>query len=176
MMKISSMRFSRRLHAIIEWMKILGWTTALGSTYSGHTGLITCSRRIKSAARRRRTLFQHRSYCPAQQRAVSQCRQAVSQLGFLSREAQAAFQKISFDNKGPVDSLRIDIPKDYIPLADRRQNGVNYMDLDEQKLSDPNPPLQLIKDSLAEWESRTFRRFEHRSTVKRGVYRSDCHF
>jgi len=24
------------------------------------------------------------------------------------------------------------------------------MDLDEQKLSDPNPPLQLIKDSLAE--------------------------
>jgi hypothetical protein len=49
-----------------------------------------------------------------------------------------------------VDSLRLDIPKDYIPLPDRRQNGVNYMDLDEQKLSDPNPTLQLIKDSLAE--------------------------
>ena len=68
-----------------------------------------------------------------------------------------------------MDSLRIDIPKDYIPLADRRQNGVNYMDLDEQKLSDPNPPLQLIKDSLAEWESRTFRRFEHRSTSQTPV-------
>ena len=27
---------------------------------------------------------------------------------------------------------------------------VNYMDLDEQKLSDRNTPLQLIKDSLAE--------------------------
>jgi hypothetical protein len=30
------------------------------------------------------------------------------------------------------------------------QAVVNYMDLDEQKRSDPNPPLQLIKDSLAE--------------------------
>jgi len=26
------------------------------------------------------------------------------------------------------------------------------MDLDEQKLSDPNPPLQLIKDTLTEME------------------------
>jgi hypothetical protein len=30
------------------------------------------------------------------------------------------------------------------------QAVVNYMDLDEQKLSDPDTPLQLIKDSLAE--------------------------
>ena len=49
-----------------------------------------------------------------------------------------------------MDSLRIDIPKDYIPLPDRRQNGVNYMDLDEPKLSHANPSLQLIKDNLAE--------------------------
>ena len=35
-------------------------------------------------------------------------------------------------------------------LPDRRQNVVNYMNLDEQKLSHPNPSLQLIKDSLAE--------------------------
>jgi len=55
-----------------------------------------------------------------------------------------------------VDSLRIDIPKDYIPLPDRRQNGVNYMDLDEQKFSDPNPPLQLIKDTLTEMEGKKF--------------------
>lgn len=69
---------------------------------------------------------------------------------FLSREAQAAHQKLSFDHKGPVDSLRIDIPKDYLPLTDRRQDGVNYLDLDDAKVSDPNPPLQLIKDTLAE--------------------------
>jgi iron(III) transport system substrate-binding protein len=69
---------------------------------------------------------------------------------FLSREAQDAHQRISVDHKGPVDSLRIDIPKDYIPLSDRRQNGVKYMDLDDQKVSDPNPPLQLIKDTLAD--------------------------
>ena len=69
---------------------------------------------------------------------------------FLSREAQDAHQRISVDHKGPVDSLRIDIPKDYIPLSDRRQEGVTYMDLDNQKVSDPNPPLQLIKDTLSE--------------------------
>jgi iron(III) transport system substrate-binding protein len=69
---------------------------------------------------------------------------------FLSREAQDAHQRISVDHKGPVDSLRIDIPKDYIPLSDRRQDGVKYMDLDDQKVSDPNPPLQLIKDTLAD--------------------------
>jgi iron(III) transport system substrate-binding protein len=69
---------------------------------------------------------------------------------FLSREAQDAHQRISVDHKGPVDSLRIDIPKDYIPLSDRRQDGVKYMDLDDQKVSDPNPPLQLIKDTLSE--------------------------
>ena len=49
-----------------------------------------------------------------------------------------------------VDSLTIDIPKDYIPLTDRRQDGVRYMDLDDQKASNPNPPVQLIKDALAE--------------------------
>jgi ABC-type Fe3+ transport system substrate-binding protein len=69
---------------------------------------------------------------------------------FLSREAQAAHQRINVDHKAPADSLRIDIPKDYIPLADRRQDGVKYMDLDDQKVSDPNPPLQLIKDTLSE--------------------------
>jgi iron(III) transport system substrate-binding protein len=69
---------------------------------------------------------------------------------FLSREAQAAHQKLSFDHKGPVDSLRIDIPTDYLPLTDRRQDGVKYLDLDDPKVSDPNPPLQLIKDTLAE--------------------------
>jgi iron(III) transport system substrate-binding protein len=69
---------------------------------------------------------------------------------FLSREAQAAHQRIYVDHKAPVDSLRIDIPKDYIPLSDRRQEGVTYMDLDNQKVSDPNPPLRLIKDTLSE--------------------------
>ena len=69
---------------------------------------------------------------------------------FLSREAQDAHQRINVDHKGPVDSLRIDIPKDYIPLSDRRQEGVKYMDLDDQKVADPNPPLQLIKDTLAD--------------------------
>jgi len=48
-----------------------------------------------------------------------------------------------------VDSLRIDIPKDYIPLADRRQDGVKYMDLDDSNVSDAKPAIQLVKDLLA---------------------------
>jgi hypothetical protein len=44
----------------------------------------------------------------------------------------------------------MDIFKDYIPLADRRQDGVKYIDLDDQKVSDPNPPLEFIKDTLSE--------------------------
>ena len=69
---------------------------------------------------------------------------------FLSHEAQAAHQRIYVDHKAPVDSLRMDISKDYIPLADRRQDGVKYIDLDDQKVSDPNPPLEFIKDTLSE--------------------------
>ena len=46
------------------------------------------------------------------------------------------------------------------------------MDLDEQKLSDPNPPLQLIKDTLTEMEVKNFRRFEYRSAKQTLVYRS----
>ena len=37
-----------------------------------------------------------------------------------------------------------------IPLADRRQDGVKYIDLDEQKVFDPSPAIQLIKEILGE--------------------------
>jgi hypothetical protein len=39
----------------------------------------------------------------------------------------------------------MDISKDYIPLADRRQDGVKYIDLDDQKVSDPNPPARVYQ-------------------------------
>jgi ABC-type glycerol-3-phosphate transport system substrate-binding protein len=38
---------------------------------------------------------------------------------FLSREGQALHQKLQAEAKAPADSLRVDIPKDYIPLADQ---------------------------------------------------------
>jgi iron(III) transport system substrate-binding protein len=69
---------------------------------------------------------------------------------FLSREGQTLHQKLHVEAKAPADSLRVDIPKDYIPLPDRRQDGVKYLDLDDSKVSDPKPAIQLIKDLLSE--------------------------
>jgi iron(III) transport system substrate-binding protein len=69
---------------------------------------------------------------------------------FLSREGQDLFQKLQINARDPADSLRIDIAKNQIPLADRRQDGVKYIDLDEHKVFDPNPAIQLIKEILGE--------------------------
>jgi iron(III) transport system substrate-binding protein len=69
---------------------------------------------------------------------------------FLSREGQALFQKLQLEAHDPADSLRIDIPKNQIPLPDRRQEGIRYIDLDEQKVFDAGPAVQLVKETLAE--------------------------
>jgi iron(III) transport system substrate-binding protein len=69
---------------------------------------------------------------------------------FLSREGQEAFQRVQFQARNPADSLRIDIGKDYIPIADRRAEGVRYIDVDDQDFLDPAPALQVIKETLGE--------------------------
>src|SRR6266498_3865338 len=69
---------------------------------------------------------------------------------YLSREGQDLFQKLQIGAHDPADSLRIDIAKQQIPAADRRQDGVKYIDLDEQKVFDPTPAIQLIKETLGE--------------------------
>ncbi len=69
---------------------------------------------------------------------------------YLSREGQELHQKLQIATHDPADSLRIDIGKNQIPAADRRQDGVKYIDLDEQKVFDPAPAIQLIKDTLGE--------------------------
>ena len=69
---------------------------------------------------------------------------------YLSREGQELFQKLQIAAHDPADSLRIDVNKNQLPLADRRQDGVKYLDLDEQKVFDPTPAIQLIKETLGE--------------------------
>jgi iron(III) transport system substrate-binding protein len=69
---------------------------------------------------------------------------------FLSREGQDLLQRVHIAAHDPADSLRIDIAKNQIPSADRRQEGVKYIDLDEHKVFDPTPAIQLIKDTLGE--------------------------
>jgi iron(III) transport system substrate-binding protein len=69
---------------------------------------------------------------------------------YLSREGQDLFQKPQIGAHDPADSLRIDIAKQQIPAADHRQDSVKYIDLDEQKVFDPTPAIQLIKETLGE--------------------------
>jgi iron(III) transport system substrate-binding protein len=69
---------------------------------------------------------------------------------YLSRDGQELFQKLQVAAHDPADSLRIDIPKNQIPAMDRRQDSVKYIDLDEQKVFDTNPAIQLLKDTLGE--------------------------
>jgi iron(III) transport system substrate-binding protein len=69
---------------------------------------------------------------------------------FLSQEGQITYQKAMVNAQAPADSLRIDIAKDYIPAADRRQEGIKYLDLDDQEYLDVNPPVQLLKELLSE--------------------------
>ena len=69
---------------------------------------------------------------------------------FLSREGQDLFQKLQITARDPTDSLRIDIAKNQIPLADRRRDGVKYIDLDEHKVFDPTPAIRLLKETLGE--------------------------
>ena len=69
---------------------------------------------------------------------------------YLSREGQELFQKLQVAAHDSADSLRIDIAKNQIPAVDRRQDGVKYIDLDEQKVFDPSPAIQLVKDTLGE--------------------------
>ncbi|HSQ12832.1 MAG TPA: hypothetical protein VLM90_07435, partial [Candidatus Deferrimicrobium sp.] len=63
---------------------------------------------------------------------------------------QELYQKLQVAAHDSADSLRIDIAKNQIPAVDRRQDGVKYIDLDEQKVFDPSPAIQLIKETLGE--------------------------
>jgi iron(III) transport system substrate-binding protein len=61
----------------------------------------------------------------------------------LSREGQIAYQKIV---RGP-DSLRIDIPKEDVPLSRRRMEGVNYVVTDRPEWMEIQPILDIIKEA-----------------------------
>jgi ABC-type Fe3+ transport system substrate-binding protein len=67
----------------------------------------------------------------------------------LSREGQMSVQKERKGRPGTAsDSLRIDIPKDEVPDDRRRQEGVEYFDGDDPKLSDRRPADKLLNELL----------------------------
>lgn len=52
---------------------------------------------------------------------------------FLSRKGQLALQKVMAQAEDNVpDSLRIDIPKDMVPMNNRRTKGIDYLELDSR--------------------------------------------
>ena len=72
---------------------------------------------------------------------------------FLSREGQTVAQKVGGVEGGTrgvgVDSLRIDIPKDDVPMAYRRLEGVKYFYTENPEFMNMEPILTLIKEARA---------------------------
>ena len=70
---------------------------------------------------------------------------------FLSREGQTVAQKVGGVEGGArgvgVDSLRIDIPKDDVPKAYRRLEGVKYLYTESPEFMDMEPIRELIKEA-----------------------------
>ena len=66
----------------------------------------------------------------------------------LSRRGQIALQKNLVNSESPPDSLRIDIPKDDVPLHARRVEGVNYIDTSKPEWQDMKPVLNIMNEAL----------------------------
>jgi ABC-type Fe3+ transport system substrate-binding protein len=69
---------------------------------------------------------------------------------FLSPEGQYTFQKVSAKARGSgPDSLRVDIPKDHVLPDERREDGVQYMDMDTPDRIDMTPVRKVFGEALA---------------------------
>jgi iron(III) transport system substrate-binding protein len=68
----------------------------------------------------------------------------------LSREGQIAYQKVSNTPINTEESMRIDLPKDMIPVEDRRVDGVKYQLFDRPEFMDMKPIYETLDKALAE--------------------------
>src|SRR6266850_1194726 len=66
----------------------------------------------------------------------------------LSRKGQMTLQKIMLPTENPIDSLRIDIPKDDVPVLQRRFDGVKYLDTSRPEWQEMRPILDVINEAL----------------------------
>jgi iron(III) transport system substrate-binding protein len=66
----------------------------------------------------------------------------------LSRKGQMTLQKIMLPTENPVDSLRIDIPKDDVPVLQRRVDGVKYLDTSRPEWQEMKPILDVMNEAL----------------------------
>ena len=66
----------------------------------------------------------------------------------LSRKGQIALQKNMLKTENPTDSLRIDIPKDDVPMLQRRVEGVKYLDTSRPEWQEMKPILDVMNEAL----------------------------
>ena len=66
----------------------------------------------------------------------------------LSRRGQIALQKTQANAESPADSLRIDIPKDDVPLQSRRLDGIKYLDTGRPEWIEMKPILDVVNETL----------------------------
>lgn len=64
---------------------------------------------------------------------------------FLSRRGQIVYQ----ESHGDRDSLRVDIPKDKVPVAARRVPGRKYFFVEEPQFMDMKPGIKVMESALA---------------------------
>ena len=67
----------------------------------------------------------------------------------LSREGQSAFQRIISTPGEVKNSRRIDVPKDHIPVSERRVEGTKYFDPDDLNSRDITPVAKLMDEIFA---------------------------
>jgi iron(III) transport system substrate-binding protein len=66
----------------------------------------------------------------------------------LSRDGQASFQKVMNSENLLVESMRVDIPKDPVPAAQRRVAGMKYIIMDTPERSNQEPVNKLLKEII----------------------------
>jgi hypothetical protein len=64
---------------------------------------------------------------------------------FLSRRGQSVYQ----ETHGDRDSLRVDIPKDKVPVSIRRVAGRKYFFVEGPEFMDVAPAVKIIDEALA---------------------------
>jgi iron(III) transport system substrate-binding protein len=67
----------------------------------------------------------------------------------LSRKGQMALQRVMNNGtENPTDSLRIDIPKDDVPVLNRRFDNVKYLDTSRPEWQEMKPILDVMNEAL----------------------------
>lgn len=66
----------------------------------------------------------------------------------LSRAGQMSLQKRMSTAESPADSLRIDIPKDEVPMQSRRLDGIKYLDTGKPEWIEMKPILEVVNEAL----------------------------